>query len=244
MHRVAMARAQRIVFNSPYTRERVGDPRGAESVVIPNALPDDAWHPTERRLPDPARPVYVSVNNGFDRLKNVQRLIRAFARVRACIPAASLHLVGSGFEPGGPANAWADQIGIATGITFMGALDYASTMATIRAADVLMHPSLEESFGYTLIEAASQGTPVIGGAGSGAVPWVLDDGGSGVLVDVTSPTAIAEAMVGLVGDAQRWVELRERAFVTCQGRFSTSIVAAAYVRLLEGIAHARSARSR
>ena len=100
---------------------------------------------------------------------------------------------------------------------------------------MLVHPSLEESFGYTLIEAASVGTPVIAGRASGAVPWVLAEGESGVLVDVTNAEAIAKAMTSLISEPQMWQCLRERAFVTGKARFSTSSVAKMYVSELRTI---------
>lgn len=73
----------------------------------------------------------------------------------------------------------------------------------------------------TLIEAMSQGTPVIGGARSGAVPWVLAGGRAGLLVDVREPRAIAEAMeavlthealgrrLGHAGHAHAWSHFRQ-----------------------------------
>lgn len=39
------------------------------------------------------------------------------------------------------------------------------------------------------------GTPVIGGRDSGAVPWVLDHGRAGELVDVRSEAEVAQALV-------------------------------------------------
>jgi L-malate glycosyltransferase len=244
MHRRAMALARRIVFNSPYTRDHLGHPRSAGSEVLPNALPDANWKLMERRLPDPTQPLFVSVNNGFGRLKNVHNLIRAFNLVRVALPGARLQLIGSGFEVGGSADAWATKNGAGSGITFLGTLDYATTMARVRSADILVHPSLEESFGYTLIEAASVGTPVIGGVASGAVPWVLDGGNCGVLVDVESPQAVAAGMLSLATDPNQWQAIRTRALESGRRRFSASVVAAAYVRLLRGIADAGTERSR
>jgi len=242
MHRRALARADGVVFNSPYTLAKLGNPRWADAPVLPNALPDGAWQLGERLPPDPSRPSFVSVNNGFDRRKNVQCLIRAFGMVRASNPGARLNLIGSGFEPGGVAHQWSRVHASDAGIDFRGPLGYDDVLAAVRAADALVHPALEESFGYTLIEAASVGTPVIAGAASGAVPWVLAEGASGVLVDVTSPGLVAEAMRSLVADTPRWSRLREDAFAAGQRRFTASRVGRAYVELLEGISHARPAR--
>jgi L-malate glycosyltransferase len=243
MHREALRRAAAIAFNSPYTREALTSKNRDEAPVLANALPDGVWRLPKRRAPDPSRPTFVSVNNGFGRRKNVGTLLRAFALLRNTIPGARLALVGSGFEEAGPAGRWARPNAVEYGVTFVGPLGYEATQAAIQQSDVLVHPALEESFGFTIIEAASVGTPVIAGERSGAVPWVLGDGAQGVLVDVTSPHAIASAMAALVMDAERWDELRSRAFGLGRLRFSASAVAQQYVHLLEElVAHARAAR--
>jgi glycosyltransferase involved in cell wall biosynthesis len=49
-------------------------------------------------------------------------------------------------------------------------------------------------------EAMAMGIPVIGGQHSGGIPWVLGDGKAGLLVDVTSSTAISKGMRELFVD--------------------------------------------
>lgn len=235
MHRQAMKAAGQVAFNSPYTREKLGHRRAKSGVVLPNAIPDTAFSLKPRSLPNPVAPRFVSVSNGFGKLKNTHQLLRAFSLVRAQIPDAELKLVGNGFEANGLALAWARTKGLEGGVEFAGPTNYETTMAAIASSDVLVHPSLEESFGYTLIEAASVGTPVIGGAASGAVPWVLGEGEAGVLVDVRDPQSIATAMVDLVTTPDEWCQLRVRAHVLTRERFSTSTVASAYLSVIRGL---------
>jgi glycosyltransferase involved in cell wall biosynthesis len=241
MHRMVISRADKLAFNSPYTRDALGCPRGELSVVLPNYIPDRQWVLRDREPPRPRVPRLVSINNGFGKLKNVKRLIRAFREIRVHCPQARLDLVGGGFEPDGPAVKWASKQGLAEGIDFIGPLDYFTTLQRLRDADVLVHPSLEESFGYTLIEAACVGTPVVAGRDSGAVPWVLGNGEFGVLVDVKSPEAIANAVLALVDDGEQWSRLRQAAFEGEKKRFSSSVVAERYVEVLRGMPHARVA---
>lgn len=243
MHREAMKRASAVAFNSEYTRTSLRNNQWSTGPVLPNVLPDSMWCMKGRDPPKKERPVFVSVNNGFDRRKNVHTLLRAFTKVLVHQPLAQLILVGIGYEPDGPAAAWSAQAKTNVGVQFRGPLDYEATLASIGAADVLVHPALEESFGYTLIEAASLGTPVIAGAASGAVPWVLGNGAQGALVDVTSPDAIASEMIALVDDLARWERLRTRAFEVGKARFSATSVAAEYASLLGGLANARAKRS-
>ena len=242
MHRESMTRATSVAFNSEYTRQRLRHPRSRGASVLPNALPDTFWHLDSRDPPDPVNPVFISVNNGFGRRKNVSSLLLAFIEVRRQASGAQLRLIGTGFEPRGPAATWASRHASNEGVEYLGKLEYGATLEALQAADVLVHPALEESFGYTLIEAASVGTPVIAGENSGAVPWVLGNGNQGILVDVRSTQAIAAAMLTIVRDEAAWSELRTRAFHHGRARFSTSVVAKRYVETLQEIGDAGSAR--
>ena len=71
-------------------------------------------------------------------------------------------------------------------------------------ADIFCSPTLEESFGQVFLEAMAQGVPCIGGEMSGAVPWVMGEGG--VVCDVTKPEKLAECIERMMGN----VELREK----------------------------------
>lgn len=235
LHRRAMERAARVVFNSPYTKARLRHRRSEGATVLPNAIPDDQWKLPDRALPVRGAPYFISVNNGFGVRKNVRRLLEAFGLVLRAVPMARLRLVGQGFGPGEAAEQWARSHALADGVELLGERTNDETVDLIRQADVLVHPSLEESFGYTLIEAASVGTPVIGGRESGAVPWVLEGGNCGVLVDVTKAEDIAVAMGRLIDEPDRWQGLREHAFSSGRARFSASKVAAAYVQELKAI---------
>lgn len=69
-----------------------------------------------------------------------------------------------------------------------------------RAADVFVLPSrTAEGFGLVLLEAAACGVPSIA-TRSGAPPELIDDGESGLLVPVDSPTELAAAIERLLDD--------------------------------------------
>ena len=235
MHRQALSRASHLVFNSPYTRAAVRIPPHVASTIVPNPLPERLFQMGPRIAPEPQTPVFVSVNNGFSKLKNVHTLLGAFQTVRRSLPGARLVLVGREFETGGAAYSWARARDAASGVSFLGPLPYNEVLDELRAADALVHPSLEESFGYTLLEAAAVGTPVIGGARSGAVPWLLDGGSTGVLTNVHKPLALARSMLELVTNQRTWRQLRETAHHRALERFGAKHVARDYLALLERI---------
>lgn len=56
----------------------------------------------------------------------------------------------------------------------------------------------------TIAEALSVGLPVIAGRMTAGVPWQLNDGKAGVLVDVNDPESMARAVLDLTTDPKRW----------------------------------------
>jgi glycosyltransferase involved in cell wall biosynthesis len=68
------------------------------------------------------------------------------------------------------------------------------------------------------------------------VPWTLDGGAAGVLVDVTNPAAMAAQLARLLEDDAAAQEYVGRATTLVQSRFSSQAVTGAYVRLYARIA--------
>ena len=118
-------------------------------------------------------------------------------------------------------------------MTFLGPTPRADVLARMADADLFVHPSREESFGSVLVEAMAQGTPVVGGRESGAVPWVLDGGRAGVLADVEKPDLLAGDLLGLLRDPVRWDHFSTSGRRISKQRFSLSEVAPAYAQTLD-----------
>ena len=79
------------------------------------------------------------------------------------------------------------------------------------------------------------GLPIVGGRRSGGVPWTLDEGRCGLLVDVRDPGAIAEGILRLFADPGLATQLGQAA----RSRAVTTFGADAVVRgYLDGYATA------
>jgi glycosyltransferase involved in cell wall biosynthesis len=77
------------------------------------------------------------------------------------------------------------------------------------ALDVFAYPSGYESFGIAFIEAWSSGKPVIG-CRRGAIPWVVDAGHDGLLVEYKDPSQLGEAILQLLQNPG-WAQAMGRA---------------------------------
>jgi len=67
------------------------------------------------------------------------------------------------------------------------------------AADVVLVPSRSESFGLVALEAQACGTPVVA-ADVGGLPYVVEDGRSGFLVDGHDPGDHADRLLQILRD--------------------------------------------
>lgn len=101
--------------------------------------------------------------------------------------------------------------------------------------DILLHPSREESFGMTLIEAMAKGLPVVAGKDSGAVLWILYNGINGVLIDVNSPIGIAEGIKSIVEDKIIYKKLSEDGIELIKNKYTEIIVAQHLIELIGGL---------
>lgn len=140
-------------------------------------------------------------------------------------------MFGEGFGSGEAAMEWAERRGLAENVVFVGSLLHGELQSRIAAeVDVLVHPSLEESFGMVLVEAMALSIPVIAGERSGGTRYVLDEGRAGILTDVRSPRVLGEAMLRCA-DSEVRRHFGELGFRSVNERFRPELVADAYEKI-------------
>jgi L-malate glycosyltransferase len=173
----------------------------------------------------------ATVLNGWGKLKNPQAAIQAFDLLRREIPHVEMFMYGEGFEVHGPASQWAASKGISRNIRFCGFQPHGDLLKKLQGMSILLHPALEESCGMVLLEAMAVGLPVVGGIGSGAVPWVLDEGRAGFLTDMRHPEQIAATLLTCLGQVDERERRQSNAYERVQSLFSPSAVAEKYEKL-------------
>lgn len=222
-----MATCTRFVAVSPYIAGRLRRWTRRESSVIPNAVSGSWFYDSGQTRIDGR---ILAVNNGWDRGKNVAALLRALPAIRAEHPEAHLDLVGVGYEVGGPAYQWAVAEGLDARVRFLGPRDTFDVARMMQVATLLVHPSLEESFGVVLIEAMASGLPVVAGRRSGGIPWVLGDGANGQLTDVRYASSISEVVAQLLHRTDERRRLAESGHRAVRERFAIDRIADGYER--------------
>jgi len=232
-------KAHQLICVSPYTAQHIKRffrPRSPVDVV-PNGLPAEVFEHGKRRLArgrTESKKSFTFCSVGrWGRIKNIATLLQAFARLRCKCPQTRLVLFGPGLGPGQDAAQWAHTRGLDQSVEFCGSASRYTILKFLETeADIMVHPSLVETHGMTIIEAMACGVPVIGGRNAGAVPWTLEDGRCGYLCDIRDADALAQTMLHAMSRPEANLDLARRAFESVRTRFPIESVADAYERIL------------
>lgn len=145
-----------------------------------------------------AGPVILSVPRQYRR-KNTIALLRAMPFVRSVVPGATLRVIGSGPELA-RLQRERSALDLEASVELLGELPTMEAVkAEYRRADVFCLPSLQEGFGIVFLEAMAAGLPIVA-LRTAAIPEVVPDGETGLLVNPDRPEALREALIRLLRD--------------------------------------------
>jgi len=141
--------------------------RPDQCVVIPNGaefdpdadFPDGNVFREHARI-DPDTPLVLFMGR-LHRVKGLDLLVDAFARLRADVPGAHLVIAGPDEGERPAVEARVRRLGIAAAVRFTGRLDGALRLSAFRAADVFALTSYSEGMPNAVLEACAAGTPVL-----------------------------------------------------------------------------------
>jgi len=239
--RTAMAyqaghRAEMMTAVSPYVADhlrRYGFHRKPIRVIGNGTA--DPGPPPPRGVLGPVR-IAIITSGGWDRHKNLPTALLAFQHLRRDLPDARLTLIGSGCEPNGAAQHWMESQELAlAGLDFRGPLSHTATLDALASHHILLHPSREESFSMVALEAMSRGVAVVAGRNVGALPWLLEEGRSGMLVDIRKPEEIAAGLLHLAYDSEKRAAMTLAAYHAFRSRFSIGAITDAYEEIYAGL---------
>jgi glycosyltransferase involved in cell wall biosynthesis len=128
--------------------------------------------------------------------KNADGLLRAWALARKEAGDRQLVIVGRGDDDYvARLRSLATDLDIAADVLFVGGIPLEDTVPFYQAADVLVYPSFNETFGLPILEAMACGCPVVT-SDTSSMPEVA--GGAAVLCDPKDPASIASAIIDAI----------------------------------------------
>jgi len=167
-----------------------------KSTVVFNSIDTLRYH---YRIRSPLRPRLLSTRN-FEPLYNVGCTLRAFARVQARHPEATLTLIGAGSQDNA-LRELARTLGLQN-VTFVGRVHPRDMAMHYAAADVYVQTPSIDNMPLSVLEAFASGLPVVS-TRVGGVPTILTDQQHGLMADDNDDAGIADRILQLLDNPDR-----------------------------------------
>jgi phosphatidylinositol alpha-1,6-mannosyltransferase len=213
IRRFALASSKQIWSVSKYTAirlERTNAIPTSQIRLLRLGLPDAqraALNPNKRVQGGVSSHVIVTVSRLVDvgGQKGIDHLVEALAEVIRSFPKSRLIVVGDG--PGRPMlERLAARCGVGPHVEFTGPLTDDQLARVYHRSHIFVLPSAQEGFGIAYLEAMASGLPIVA-AKAAAVPEIVVDGKTGLLVDYGDVSGLAQAIGALLQDPKlrRWM---------------------------------------
>lgn len=214
-------RSRCVVAISSFTAQKLeefGVPSSHIEMILPGATASRKFSKGElaeikTKFSLDTKHVILSVGR-FVRRKGHDTLIKALPRILEEFPDAVMVLVGRGPRME-PTARLAEELGVSDHVRMTGRLPRAELDALYRICELFALPTGEdeagqvEGFGLVFSEAHAYGKPVVAGR-SGGVTDAVQDGETGILVDVVEPETLANAILTLLRDPGYAKQLGEK----------------------------------
>lgn len=200
--RVNVERADVVVVPSHYSASVACEVYAlppAKVAVVPEPIDLAEWRRRFRaaiRRPR-GRPTVLAVARMYPR-KRLADLLEAAVALRGRIPDAQIRIVGDGPE-GERLRALHARLRLGDTVVLLGSLPRGQLSLEYVSADCFCLPTVQEGFGIAFAEAMAAGLPVVA-CRAAAVPEMVADGESGLLVEPRDPRALAGALERVLMD--------------------------------------------
>ena len=237
--RYGIAQSDGVTAISDSLRRQTSETFGFDRIeVIPNFVCETEYfrRPVEhlRNELAPAGETLLTHVSNFRPVKRPADCVEILAGVRKENSNARLVMVGDGPERAA-AEHRARALGVEADCIFVG--KQPKIVEYLSAADVLLLPSEQESFGLAALEAMACEVPVIA-SDTGGIPEVVTDGATGYLSRVGDTAKMSRDAARLVRDADLRREMGIAARRSAIERYSTDRVIPRYVEFYERILNA------
>jgi glycosyltransferase involved in cell wall biosynthesis len=134
----------------------------------------------------------------------------------------------------------AKKLGVVNHVIFPGYISNEDFPKYLKACDIFVLPSIidksgdTEGLGIPLIEAMACGTPVIG-TNVGGIPFIINDGIGGYLIDEKNPKQLANKIILLLRDMNLRRNISEKGLIYVKDKFSSDKIAEDYIELFKSL---------
>jgi len=216
-----LAKQRHIISITPYVKKMIEAQTQATIYDIDNPVDERFFKMT--RQPEPGRILCVGWIN---ERKNTLGAIEAFASTVGSCANAKLVIAGEPQETEyfNRVQQSIDQYGISSRVELLGHIDHVQLEQELARASVFLLPSRQENSPMAIAEAMAAGIPVIASNRCG-MPYMIEEGQTGFLIDPESIEQIAERMIRLLGSQQLSHQMGQAGRQAARERFHPHTVA-------------------
>ena len=217
-----ISRAREIIAITPYVLSEFERWTKARVHNVENPVDDRLFS-----LPDRSEPGRVLYAGLVIPRKSALDLVKAWPGVLEMIPGARLQIAGeTGADPdyAEAVMRYVREHSWAASVNFLGSLRQEELLEQYARCAVLVLPSLQETAPVVVSEAMAAGRPVVATRVCG-LPHMVVEGATGHLVEYGDTDALTRAIVGVLADDSRRVQMGRRARELAEERFRTDAVA-------------------
>lgn len=219
--RRGLSTQKHIISITPYVRTMIEPQTRAHIYEIDNPVDERYFKITQ--CPEPGRVLCVGWIN---ERKNTLGSVEAFAHIADCFTEARLIIAGEAKE-----TEYLNRIqqsikkhAIADRIEMLGHINHEQLMEELAKASVLLLPSRQENAPMAIAEAMAAGIPVIASNRCG-MPYMVEEGKTGFLIEPESTEQIADRLAKLVGSNQLCKQMGRAGRQVALERFHPHVVA-------------------
>lgn len=208
VERFGRRRCKDTIIISKYVKDIIGHHIHGNAWDIENPISSEFFHIDSAAC---EYPVILHVGH-INARKNVLNLLKAFNKVLKSVPDAKLHLAGLSDEDYlHECKSYIDTASITDNVVFLGSLNRARLLKELSCANCLALVSHQETAPMVIEEAMAASIPVVASDLCG-IPFMIDDGKTGYLVDQNNIDDIADKLSRVLMDD----ELRNNMSMHCK----------------------------
>lgn len=207
----SVRRADAVIVNSQSLRSELDrylevDPEKVrlvyEAVDHDTFLPGDREAALERVRAHGVTHPFVLFVSSLWRYKNCDGFLRAWKLIRHELPGHQVVVVGAERDEQYAADLrrLIIELGIQEDVVLVGGVPNGDTVDFYRAAELLVYPSFNETFGLPILEAMASACPVVT-SNTSSMPEIA--GGAAILADPHDPSSIARSILEAIPAASR-----------------------------------------
>ncbi len=207
---------RRILVDQGYAPEKLSlFRRGVDPEIFTSDSRNRSYFGKHFGIPEGVNMIYAG---RISEEKNSRKLIALFKEYQKRVPESNLILCGDG-----PLYDELSQQYQTNRIVFTGRVERATMAKLYSCADILLFPSVTDTFGMAVLEAQMCGTPAIV-SDRGGPQEIVVDGNTGAVISMSNSEAWVDAMVKMAEMVnhypEEYLELRHRTRSQAMARFS------------------------